>query len=471
MHTKVYLPDAFLSAMDAIMPASLSRDDFVAACQRPLRRAIRVNTLKISVADFAEQMAQKGWQLETIPWCDTGFWLQRPDEDLPLGNEPEHLLGLFYVQEASSMLPPQALWHCLSEAPAKVLDVAAAPGSKTTQLAALMNNQGLLVANEYSGSRVKVLHANLQRLGVSNCALCHFDGKVFGPALPDTFDAILLDAPCGGEGTIRKDPDALKDWAQSHIDAISEVQQGLIESAFQALKVGGVLVYSTCTLNTQENQGVLAFLAARFGEAVERVSLEGLFDGAEQALTEQGELHIWPQIYDSEGFFVAAVRKLAKVDVPEPSFRLGKFPYTPAKGKDTQAFIQYLKDQFGFDAKLLNLWQRDGDFWHFPEEANDLIGRVRLDRIGIKVAEPAGKEWKLHQDFVLAFGSQCRPLELDSAQAADYLTGKDLAVDGLAAGGERVLSYQGHPIGTAKALKNKLKNRFPRELVKDKLAF
>ncbi|WP_265448803.1 NOL1/NOP2/sun family putative RNA methylase, partial [Aeromonas salmonicida] len=255
MHDNTYLPDHFLHHIAAIMPAHLSMDEFVASCRRPLRRSIRVNTLKISVSDFVMQMQPLGWQLDAVPWCETGFWLTRVDESVPLGNTAEHLSGLFYIQEASSMLPVTALFASDQvKRDGMLLDAAAAPGSKTTQIAALMNNQGMLVANEYSSSRLKVLSANIQRCGVTNVGMTHFDAKVFGQWLPETFDAILLDAPCSGEGIVRKDEDALRNWSIESIDEIAAVQQGLLESAFHALKPGGVLVYSTCTLSQQENQ-------------------------------------------------------------------------------------------------------------------------------------------------------------------------------------------------------------------------
>lgn len=124
------------------VPSTLSFDDFLAACQRPLRRSIRVNTLKTSVADFLQLTAPYGWTLTPIPWCEEGFWIERDSEDaLPLGSTAEHLSGLFYIQEASSMLPVAALFAD-GNAPQRVMDVAAAPGSKTTQIAARMNNEG-----------------------------------------------------------------------------------------------------------------------------------------------------------------------------------------------------------------------------------------------------------------------------------------------------------------------------------------
>ena len=143
MHDNTYLPDHFLRHIADIMPTHLSMDAFVASCRRPLRRSIRVNTLKISVPDFVTRMAPLGWQLDPVPWCETGFWLTRSDESVPLGNTAEHLCGLFYIQEASSMLPVTALFASERiKHDGMLLDAAAAPGSKTTQVAALMDNQG-----------------------------------------------------------------------------------------------------------------------------------------------------------------------------------------------------------------------------------------------------------------------------------------------------------------------------------------
>eukprot|EP00487_Bulimina_marginata_P009558 TRINITY_DN4008_c0_g1_i1.p1 TRINITY_DN4008_c0_g1~~TRINITY_DN4008_c0_g1_i1.p1 ORF type:complete len:158 (+),score=20.06 TRINITY_DN4008_c0_g1_i1:35-508(+) len=150
------------------------------------------------------------------------------------------MAGLFYIQEASSMMPPSAMFNAEDDEFNAILDMAAAPGSKTTQVAALMKNQGVLVANEYSASRVKVLHANIERCGVRNAALSNFDGRVFGGWLPGQFDAVLLDAPCSGEGTIRKDPDAMKNWSRDSVIAIGDTQRDLIESAFHALKQVGL---------------------------------------------------------------------------------------------------------------------------------------------------------------------------------------------------------------------------------------
>ncbi|WP_255572502.1 16S rRNA (cytosine(1407)-C(5))-methyltransferase RsmF, partial [Enterobacter sp. BIDMC 29] len=330
----VFLPDQFLAQMREALPSHLSLDDFIAACQRPLRRSIRVNTLKISVEDFLALVSPYGWQLTPVPWCEEGFWIDRDDEDaVPLGSTAEHLSGLFYIQEASSMLPVAALFAD-GNAPERVMDVAAAPGSKTTQIAARMGNRGAILANEFSASRVKVLHANISRCGIHNVALTHFDGRVFGAALPEMFDAILLDAPCSGEGVVRKDPDALKNWSVESNLEIAATQRELIESAFHALRPGGTLVYSTCTLNRDENEDVCLWLKAQYPDAVEFLPLNDLFSSAQEAVTPEGFLHVFPQIYDCEGFFVARLRKTQAVaPLPAPKFKVGNFPFAPLKGR------------------------------------------------------------------------------------------------------------------------------------------
>lgn len=224
VHPNISLPEPFIASMAKILPDPTQLADFIAACQRPLRKSIRVNTLKISVAEFCQRAAEKEWQLTPVPWCENGFWIDADESLVPLGNTAEHMAGLFYIQEASSMMPVSALFMGNAHYDS-VLDMAAAPGSKTTQMAALMDNQGVLVANEFSASRVKVLHANIERCGIRNTALSNFDGCVFGGWLPERFDAVLIDAPCSGEGTIRKDPDAMKNWSLESIQSIANTQK------------------------------------------------------------------------------------------------------------------------------------------------------------------------------------------------------------------------------------------------------
>jgi 16S rRNA (cytosine1407-C5)-methyltransferase len=452
------------------MPAALSFDEFIAACQRPLRRSIRVNTLKISVADFLALVSPYRWQLTSIPWCEEGFWIEREDEDaVPLGSTAEHLSGLFYIQEASSMLPVSALF-AEGNTPTRVMDVAAAPGSKTTQIAARMGNRGAILANEYSASRVKVLHANISRCGIANVALTHFDGRVFGPALPEMFDAILLDAPCSGEGVVRKDPDALKNWSHASNLEIAATQRELIDSAFHALRPGGTLVYSTCTLNRDENEAVCHWLAQQYPDAVEFSPLGALFSGADQAVTEEGFLHVFPQIYDCEGFFVARLRKRASLPpLPAPQYKVGKFPFAPVKTREA-ADITAAAASVGLTWESeLRLWQRDKEVWLFPQAVEPLIGKVRFSRIGLKLAESHNKGFRWQHEAVIALAGSQNPLafELTHDEAEEWYRGRDVYPQTSPVGNDVIVTHQHQPLGLARKIGSRLKNSYPRELVRD----
>jgi len=454
--------------MREALPSHLSLDDFIAACQRPLRRSIRVNTLKISVEDFLALVAPYSWQLTPVPWCAEGFWIERDDEDaVPLGSTAEHLSGLFYIQEASSMLPVAALFAD-GNSPERVMDVAAAPGSKTTQIAARMGNRGAILANEFSASRVKVLHANISRCGIHNVALTHFDGRVFGAALPEAFDAILLDAPCSGEGVVRKDPDALKNWSVESNLEIAATQRELIESAFHALRPGGTLVYSTCTLNRDENEDVCLWLKAQYPDAVEFLPLNDLFASAQEAVTPEGFLHVFPQIYDCEGFFVARLRKTQAVaPLPAPKFKVGNFPFVPLKGRDAAQLVAAAeKVGLAWDESL-HLWIRDKEVWLFPAEIEPLIGKVRFSRIGIRLAEVHNKGYRWQHEAVIALAGHENAFALTHQEAEEWYRGRDVYPDSTPSGDEVIVTYQGYPLGLAKKVGSRLKNSYPRELVRD----
>lgn len=454
--------------MREALPSHLSLDDFIAACQRPLRRSIRVNTLKISVDDFLALVAPYGWQLTPVPWCAEGFWIERDDEaSLPLGSTAEHLSGLFYIQEASSMLPVAALFAD-GNSPERVMDVAAAPGSKTTQIAARMGNQGAILANEFSASRVKVLHANISRCGIHNVALTHFDGRVFGAALPEAFDAILLDAPCSGEGVVRKDPDALKNWSVESNLEIAATQRELIDSAFHALRPGGTLVYSTCTLNRDENEDVCLWLQAQYPDAVEFLPLDDLFASAQEAVTPEGFVHVFPQIYDCEGFFVARLRKTQAVaPLPAPKFKVGNFPFSPLKGRETAQLEAAAKKAGLVWDESLRPWMRDKEIWLFPAQIEPLIGKVRFSRIGIRLAEVHNKGYRWQHEAVIALAGRDNTFALTHQEAEEWYRGRDVYPESTPSGDEVIVTYQGYPLGLAKKVGSRLKNSYPRELVRD----
>jgi len=277
-----------------------------------LRRSIRVNTIKMSVHNLKKRL-EKTWALEQIPWCDEGFYIEHiKKERRDIGNLIEHSLGYFYTQEAASMIPPIVLNPAENDI---VLDMAASPGSKTTQIASYMKNKGILVANDYTVDRMKPLSLNIQRCGITNCIITLMQGQWFKNI---EFDKILVDAPCSGTGTIRKSLKTLRVWNPYMIKRLAGTQKQLIETAFNNLKEGGTLVYSTCSLEPEENEGVIDFLLNKFENArTEEIHLKNLkrspaiLEFEKNSYSEEVKkcLRIWPQDNDTEGFFVAKIKK------------------------------------------------------------------------------------------------------------------------------------------------------------------
>ena len=273
-------------------------------CLKDLRKSIRINTLKISAKEFLERT---DLELEKIKWCNEGFFV---NNRVTLGNLNDHFLGYFYVQEASSMLPPLTM-----DIKDKILDMCAAPGSKTGQIAAMVKNKGLIIANDYDYIRLKALTMNLQRLGVMNAVITNMKGYF----IKERFDSILLDAPCSGTGTIRKSPGTLKIYNTNMIRKLGNDQKGLINNAFNILNEKGSLVYSTCSLEPEENEGVIDFLLNKHENArVEKIKINGLktsdavleFEGKKYNDEIKKCIRIWPQDNDSDGFFLCKIRKL-----------------------------------------------------------------------------------------------------------------------------------------------------------------
>jgi len=330
-------PDRFIERYKPIIP---DFDDFLQILQTPLRQSFRVNTLKATKQEVLSLFSDI--KLAPIPWCDFAFRIIDPapmytDVKLAtqyfskgsatvehrygasktnIGDRAEHKTGMIYIQEAISMLPAIILEPKPYE---NVLDVAAAPGSKTTQIAAMMENTGCIVANDISKKRINALISNIERLGIINTVITIQVGQKLGYYAPDYFDKVLLDAPCSLEGTIRNTPEVLINWKETTIRRLSKLQKGLINSAFKCLKPNGTLVYSTCTFAPEENEGVVDYLFKKYSNVFcEPISITNL--NSHQGILEWGRnrfnpqikncLRIYPHNNDTEGFFIAKIRKL-----------------------------------------------------------------------------------------------------------------------------------------------------------------
>jgi NOL1/NOP2/sun family putative RNA methylase len=284
---------------------------------------IRVNTLKISPEEMKKRLESYGWIISQ-PYLDFPevLLVERESHLVPgaLGKTFEHLLGYYYVQEISSMLPIFAL---KPQADELFLDLCSSPGSKTTQAAALMNNQGTIIANEVSLGRIRILSANLEKSGVSNTIITRKDGvqfcKRWTREVKLKFDKILVDAPCSGEGTLRKSPKTFDMWNLSYIKALSKVQKKLASEALKLLKVDGEMIYSTCTLGPEEDEAVVNYLKENFDIEIMKIDLP--LKTRDGILEWEGETYnpeikncrrLYPQDNNSDGFFLAKIKKLSE---------------------------------------------------------------------------------------------------------------------------------------------------------------
>ena len=285
-------------------------EEFFSILQKQLPRSFRINNLKGDKNEVLENFKQYGIDFEQYPWYSDAF----TTNDKKIGNTIEHFSGWIYIQEATSMIPPLAMKNHLKE-DSMVLDAAAAPGSKTTQLADLMGNNGLLIANEISFMRTKALKFNLEKMGVLNAVLTNYNFKGFPEKIQ--FDCILVDAPCSSEGTLRKDPNIMLTWSTKRILEFSRLQKAMVLKAFDLLKQGGCLVYSTCTFAPEENEEVIDFLLKNREAKVEKIHLENfkLSPGIEEwekikfSTEVKNCSRIWPQDNDTDGFFLAKIKK------------------------------------------------------------------------------------------------------------------------------------------------------------------
>ncbi|MGC8969987.1 MAG: NOL1/NOP2/sun family putative RNA methylase [Conexivisphaera sp.] len=305
---------AHLSRYRAIVP---DFDAFLERMLTPLRPTIRVNTLLTDPGALSARLSARGMRLSPVPWHP---WFLRIDDLGPVGNPGrtlEHLLGYYYVQELSSALPPLVL----SPGPGDlVLDMAAAPGSKTTQMAQMMLNSGTIVANDVDYNRIGALRSNIDRLRVTNVVVTRNDGRRMSSRV--AFPKILLDAPCSSEGVARRSPEHVARLTLAQIRGLSRLQMALVRRALELLAPGGALVYSVCTFAPEESELVVDY-AISLGAEAEEVRLPVRAEPGIRSWTdERGRsyrfspgveraVRVYPHLNDTGGMFIALLRKPA----------------------------------------------------------------------------------------------------------------------------------------------------------------
>ncbi len=285
-------PETFFSILEVLLPKSF-----------------RVNTLKSTSEEVKESFERYGIGLKQMDWYPDAFVSELPD----IGSTLEHFSGAIYFQELVSMLPPLLVRKEL-ETTKRVLDGCAAPGSKTTQLAALMDNKGTITANDLSYSRIRALKFNIEKTGTLNTVITNRDLLSF-PQME--FGVIILDVPCSAEGTIRKNAELFDCWSIAEVEKHSKLQKKLIIKAFDMLSPGGTMVYSTCTFAPEENEMVVEHLLKNRPAQVEPIEIPGFktskpvteWAGQEFDSQVSKTLRIWPHHNDSGGFFLAKVTK------------------------------------------------------------------------------------------------------------------------------------------------------------------
>jgi len=281
-------------------------EQFADACSRPAPVTIRTNTLRAETDELMHRLESVGVRVETIDWSRS---LVRVDR--PVGRTLEHWLGHFYIQEVNQTLPVVALDPQPDET---VLDLCAAPGGKTTQISARMENRGILIANEPSGRRQQALLANVNRLGTLNATITEYRGESF--PMTALFDRILVDAPCSAEGTVRRETALRGGATPATIRRLPRLQKRLLARAYGLLRPGGVLVYSTCTFAPEENEAVVADLLA---SSDAKLAPAGLPVDTEPGWTEWEGVQwppalsrcarIYPHHLDSGGGFLARIAR------------------------------------------------------------------------------------------------------------------------------------------------------------------
>lgn len=438
-----FLPQEFENRMEAMLDSEF--DAFLNCYQKPHYRGIRLNSLK---CDLHTLEAALPFSMERTPFSPLSYYI--PADTEKLGSLPMHHAGAFYSQEPSAASAVTVLDPQPGEV---VLDLCAAPGGKSTQIAALLNGEGLLWSNEVIKNRAGILLSNLERCGVANAVVSSCHPEVLCTALAGYFDKILVDAPCSGEGMFRRDEQAILDWSPEHVKACATRQLSILESAMHALKQNGTLVYSTCTFSQEENEGVIGEFLARHGDFA-------LID-CNQSFGRPAELEKARRIFPmdgGEGHFVAAMKRLSPNEAYPQPYTV-KIAAQPEMVDDL--YVQIFKS--GRNRSV----ERVGSYYVLlPDLLPDLKG-LGVIRAGVMLGEVKTKRIEpAHALFMAA-----KPLELntvvnlthDSNEIMAFLRGEEIEVD-TGFHGFAGVAVDGVITGFGKCSNGRLKNHYPKGL-------
>ena len=452
------LPPLFLDRMSRLLGEEYPA--FRAALQARPHVGLRVNTLKCPVA---EARARLPFALEPVPWCRSGF---RVTDGSRPGKHPYHAAGLYYLQEPSAMAPAEILAPQPGE---RVLDLAAAPGGKTTHMAALMRNQGLLVANDVQPKRVHEMTNNLDRWGATHLAVLVEQPRRLAERLGAFFDRVLVDAPCSGEGMFRKDAAARRTWTPNHVARCARLQAGILRHAARLVRPGGFLLYSTCTFAPEEDEGTVGrFLEAHPDFEVEVIPAAHGFARARPEWADArpevaGAVRLWPHKIAGEGHFVALLRRRA--DAP-PGPRLPLLRPRPPRGEMLAHYRAFVSQTLCCEPAPRDRLAVFGNrLYALPEGLPDLKG-LRVERFGWWLGSFKTGRFEPAHALALALSAedfqQRVDFAADAAEALAYLRREPLPSPGPE--GWVAVTVDGFPLGWARRVQGVLKSRAPRWL-------
>lgn len=421
------IPEKYLKKMSAALS---DFEEYAAVLNNEPYKAVRINTLKISCAEF--EKISPFPLLDKVLWEENGYYI---NEEKP-GKSALHDLGLFYVQEPSAM---SAVAFLDIDKGDKVLDLCSAPGGKGTQIAEKLNGSGIVLMNEKIPDRAKILSRNVERLGIGNAVVTNEDPEIIAKTFFEYFDKVLVDAPCSGEGMFRKEQAAVENWSEENVFMCAERQACVLDCAAKTLKVGGILVYSTCTFSVEEDEHTIENFLKRHTE-FELIKQEKLY----------------PHRVKGEGHFVAKLKKIdGGVGTVRKHWR-----------KADKRLINLYRD---FEKQYLNV-QLDGDFIAFGEKIylvpKDLFSleALKVLRAGICLGEHI--KGRFEPDHALAIylkGDDAKnKIELGE-NVYSYLKGEELSTN-LNVKGYCLCTYQNFPVGWGKVSAGAIKNRYPKGL-------
>ncbi len=445
------LPEDFTTQMKTILGDDYST--FVDSLETESPVSIRINPVRDSEA-IQLPLGEK------VPWASDAFYLtERPKFII----DPLFHGGAYYVQEASSMFLEQALKQAVDlEEPLAVLDLCASPGGKSTHITSLISEESLLVSNEVIRPRAHVLAENIIKWGRPNNVVSNNDPKAFS-SLQGFFDVIVVDAPCSGEGMFRKDVGARDEWSAENVKLCAQRQQRILMDIWPSLKPGGVLIYSTCTYNRQENEENLKWLAEETGAKSISLEIDEAWGVTKRELEGFSGYQFYPHKAKGEGFFIAVLQKGEEGRSYKLPKKVKRLAMSKLSKKDAQFFDKYLNEE-GFA-----LFNKNEVIHAVPEqwakEADVLARELNLLVMGVELGQVMKNKLKPSHQLALSEllnRKAFTEVEVDLDTALNYLRKEDIRLE-VTTQNWLLLTYKGFALGWAKKVGNRINNHYPKE--------